>query len=837
MSSKNFYLGRTYNLASGETTDEKLHYDPDDLTTHGVIVGMTGSGKTGLCLDLMEEAALAGIPALMIDPKGDITNALLHFPDLAPDDFAPWIDPANAQRSGQTIDEVAGKTADLWRNGLASWDITPERIQKLADSAQFSVYTPGSDAGHKISILSSLEAPEIAWQGNEEPLREQIGSTVTALLGLIGKTNVDPVRDREHILLANIFEHAWSQAKDLTLGELIMQVQSPPFEKLGVFDVGMFFPDKDRFDLAIQLNNILAAPAFQAWIEGEPLNIKNLLYMPDGSPRHTIFYIAHLSDSERMFFVTLLYGAVETWMRAQSGTGSLRALVYFDEIFGYLPPVGNPPSKQPMLRLLKQARAFGVGMLLATQNPVDIDYKALSNAGTWFVGKLGTDQDKQRLLDGLDSAMGGGLERSEYDRMISQLGKRVFLLRNVHEKQPVLFQTRWAMNYLAGPITRTRIGELNALAGSSGQVAANSQPTLESREQRDADRSNSQAVATPSPSEAKPKVEVGTATRPKVPGRTDEFFLPVELSLEAAAREERREWAADADAVGIVYRPVLLAQADIRVNQRKYGVDESLLRTAIIAEPDDRGRVRWDEHLLERELSGRDLDRSPLRNARFGELNAPFTNSRTMTDMKNDFVDWAYRETAVTVYANETLKVYEANRADFERAVEDAADDEMDDDVKKVDASFEKKLDALRTKLQREERELAEDEAELSARKREEGVKHLETLAGLFGFGRKRSVSSSMSKRRMTSKAAADVEESKDEIERLTREIGELRDEHEDALEEVREKWLGISADTTEISVNPYKKDIRIELFGVAWLPHHVVDDNGRALELPAFRI
>lgn len=835
MSSKEFYLGRTYDLASGETTDDKLHYDPDDLTTHGVIVGMTGSGKTGLCLDLMEEAALADIPALMIDPKGDITNALLHFPDLAPDDFAPWIDPANAQRSGKTVDEVATKTADLWRNGLASWDITPDRIQQLSDSAHFSIYTPGSDAGHKISILSSLEAPDLAWEGNEEALREQIGSTVTAVLGLIGKSNIDPVRDREHILLANIFEHAWSQGKDLTLGELIMQVQSPPFEKLGVFDVGMFFPDKDRFDLAIQLNNILAAPAFQAWIEGEPLNIQNLLYMPDGSPRHTIFYIAHLSESERMFFVTLLYGAVETWMRAQSGTGSLRALVYFDEIFGYLPPVGNPPSKRPMLRLLKQARAFGVGMVLATQNPVDIDYKALSNAGTWFVGKLGTDQDKQRLLDGLESAMGGGLERSEYDRMISQLGKRVFLLRNVHEKQPVLFQTRWAMNYLAGPITRTRIGELNQLAGSSGAVNSE-QLTVGSGQS--VEKPTSHAVRETRQSEiANRKLEVGTATRPKVPGRIAEYFLPVELSLEDAAREERREWAAEGEYVGVVYRPTLIAQADVRVNQRKYGVDESLLRTAIVADPDDRGHVRWEDYLLEREFGNRDMDRSPERDARFGELNAPFSDSRTLTSIKNDFVDWAYRETSVTVYSNSRLKVYGAERSQFERDVEEAAQDGLDVDVKKIDTTFEKKVAALQAKLKREERELAEDEAELAARKREEGVKHLETIAGLFGFGRKRSLSSSMSKRRMTSKAAADVEESKDEIERLTREIEQMRDDHEDALEEARQKWEDISAEISEIGVNPYKKDIRVELFGVAWLPHHVVDDNGRALELPAFRV
>ncbi len=460
-----FFLGRITEPTSGKTTDEMLLYDGDDLTTHALVVGMTGSGKTGLCIDLLEETALNNIPALMIDPKGDITNTLLHFPDLLPADFAPWVNVDQARREGKSVEEVAEKTADLWRNGLAGWDIASDRIQALKESVRFSVYTPGSDAGLPISILASLAAPDIPWEDNEELLREQISGTVIALLGLTGMTDIDPVQSREHILLANIFENAWSQGKDLDLGELIMQAQSPPFEKLGFFEVDTFFPEKDRFKLAMNLNNIVASPGFQSWLEGEALDIEHLLYDSDGRARHTVFYIAHLNDAERMFFVTLLFSSVETWMRTKRGTGSLRSLIYFDEIFGYLPPVGNPPSKEPMLRMLKQARAFGVGLVLATQNPVDIDYKAMSNAGTWFIGKLATEQDKHRLLDGLTSASGAGMNRSEYDALISSVGKRVFLMRNVHEKEPALFHTRWAMNYLAGPMTRTQIPALNELAG------------------------------------------------------------------------------------------------------------------------------------------------------------------------------------------------------------------------------------------------------------------------------------------------------------------------------------------------------------------------------------
>ena len=335
----NFYLGRIYDSAKKQLGVDPTLYNPADLTTHAVVVGMTGSGKTGLCIGLLEEAALNNIPALLIDPKGDITNLLLHFPKLAPEDFRPWINPDEARRSGKTVEQAASDTAAQWSKGLADWGIEPARIQALQDSAKFAIYTPGSDAGIPISILASFKAPEIGWDENKEMLREKISGTIIALLTLVGMTDIDPVRSREHILLSNILENSWSQGKDLDLGELILQTQEPPFEKLGVFDINRFFPEKDRFELAMLLNNILASPSFQTWIEGQPLDIPSLLYAPDGKPKHSVFYIAHLTEQERMFFITLLYSAVESWMRSQPGTSSLRAIVYFDEIFGYLPPM------------------------------------------------------------------------------------------------------------------------------------------------------------------------------------------------------------------------------------------------------------------------------------------------------------------------------------------------------------------------------------------------------------------------------------------------------------------------------------------------------------------
>ncbi len=828
-----FYLGRIADPKTGEPGSDPLLYDPDDLTTHAVVVGMTGSGKTGLCLDLLEEAALNNIPALLVDPKGDITNALLHFPDLAPADFQPWINADEARRDGKSVEQAAADTADLWRSGLAKWEITPARIQKLKDSARFSIYTPGSDAGLPISILASLQAPAIAWEANKELLREKISGTVTAVLGLIGLKDIDPVRSREHILLANIFETAWSQGQDLDLGELIMQVQSPPFEKLGVFDINRFFPEKDRFDLAMLLNNILAAPAFQTWIEGEPLNIANLLYDGDGRPRHTIFYIAHLNDEERMFFVTLLYSAVESWMRTQAGTTSLRALVYFDEIFGYLPPVGNPPSKEPMLRMLKQARAFGVGMALATQNPVDIDYKALSNAGTWFIGKLGTDQDKQRLLDGLASTAPGGLDRQEYDTLISAIGKRVFLLRNVHDKQPTLFQTRWAMNYLAGPVTRMQIPALNALAGASVQPVSESagqpisvQPPLSSLQS---------PAATPQP----PSDELpGTMSRPAVPGRVAEYFLPNNLTVSQAAQKDGRSLAADAQPMGLLYRPVLLAQADVRFLNRKYNLDHELKKTAVVIEPDRRGAVRWDDFTAKPIPSG-GLDRAPVPDARFANLEEPLADAKIWRTLQTDFVDWVYRGTEVIVKANETLKVYagpDVSDEKFAQQCQRAAAAKAEVEADKVEARFEKKIDSLETKLTREERELQEDEIEYKQRKMEEAATHAETLFSLFSKRRK-SVSSSMTKRRMTARAREDVAESEEEIERLKKEIDEMEADMQAALDELEEKWDEIAADVTDIPVTPYKKDVSVELFGVAWMPYHLVRDGERVDEIPGFEI
>lgn len=837
-----FFLGKIYDIEKKALSDQKLLYDPEDLTTHAMVVGMTGSGKTGLCIGLLEEAALSGIPSIMVDPKGDMTNTLLHFPDLLPQDFKPWIDADQARRSGISIEEAAETTANQWRKGLEQWEISSERINELKNSAEFAIYTPGSDAGIPVSILASLKAPEIPWESNREILREKISGTVTALLGLVGLTDIDPVRSREHILLSNIFENAWKQGVDLNLGELIMQVQTPPFQKLGVLEVNSFFPEKDRFSLAMLLNNILAAPAFQTWVEGQPLDIASLLYTSEGKPRHSVFYIAHLTDEERMFFVTLLFSAIEAWMRAQSGVSTLRAIVYFDEIFGYLPPLGNPPSKTIILRMLKQARAFGIGLILVSQNPIDLDYKGLSNTGTWMVGKLQTDQDKQRLLDGLEGAMSGTLDRSAYDKLISSLGKRVFLLHNVHESKPYVFSTRWCMNYLAGPLTRAQIPGLNQLAGATG-AAHTPAPALETTGKTQTGKTATQ-IEKPvrqvsSETETKvTEIPQFSHTRPAIPATVDEYFLPNNLTLSAAFKAAERSTPQDAQNQGLVYRPVILGQVSIRFLNRKYNLDYELRKTVLVPDPDRRGFVRWEDYPM-RSIDPKQLETKPNPQSRFSTLEAPFTDAKLIMALKKDFLDWAFRSGEVAVHANEALKIYagpDVSTSEFRTQCSDAARKARDAEIKKGSAAFDSKIKALSDKLAREERELAADQSELSQRKMEELGSAAETVFGLFtGKKSSRRISSSLTKRRMTSQAKSDVKESQEVIEDLKKQIAAIEAEKAQALEEIENRWENIAMQDSEITVTALKKDVLLDIFGIAWMPYHLVKTGQEIIELPGY--
>jgi hypothetical protein len=812
-----FYLGRLHDLKTRKTSSKPLLYDPEDLNTHGVVLGMTGSGKTALCITLLEEAALQGIPAIMIDPKGDITNALLHFPDLLPKDFEPWINPDAARREGKSLQEAAADDAKKWTEGLAEWDISKERIQALTDAAEFAVYTPGSNAGLPVSILASLQAPKLSWEKDKEAIRERISSTVTAILGLVGFEDIDPVKSREHILLANLFELAWSKGKDLELSDLIMQVQNPPLPKLGVFPIDEFFPPKARAELALRLNNILAAPSFQTWMEGQSLDMASLLFTKGGKPRHCVFVLSHLSDAERMFIVTLIYSAVETWMRTLGGSNELRAIIYFDEIYGYLPPVAEPPSKAPMMRLLKQARAFGIAQLLATQNTVDVDYKGLSNIGTWFIGKLQTQRDKDRLLDGLEGVAEGGLNRSEYSRMMSALDKRVFLLHNVHEKKPQVFHTRFAMNYLPGPLTRAQIPALNDLAGAK----ANPSSKQPKQAQKEKSMENSDGNL--------------SSTQPAIPAGVQEVFLPATLSLEAAAEASKRDLPANAKRVGMTYRPGLLAQAQVRFAQRKYNLDSETRVAALVSELSDRG-LRWEDYSHE-PFDERRLESRPQAEASFSSLQGAFADSSQLKRLEQEFIDWVYRNSELQVWANDALKQYggsELSREKFTAQCEKAAETLRETEIARTKQKFEVKLKSLERKLEKEKRELTSDEQEVSQRKMEEMGTHLENVIGLFGGSRRR-LTTSLTKRRLTANAQSDVEDTKQTISALQSEMQDISNEIQDVVEEIDTRWDQAVQEITQIPLTPARSDIYVSLFAIAWLPHHRVDVGGREVEIPAF--
>ncbi len=836
MTKSTFYLGRIFDSKNARLSADALNYDADDLTTHAVVVGMTGSGKTGLCVDILEEAALNGIPAIAIDPKGDLTNLLLHFPELLPQDFQPWIDPDIARRANKTPEQAAVEAATSWRNGIQEWGMTPERILDLKNSADFAIYTPGSTAGLPISVLSTLDAPALSWDTDSEILRERISSTVIALLGLVGMNNIDPISSREHILLANIFEDHWRNGKALDLKELILQIQNPDVKEFGAFAIDDFFPAKERAALAMTINNILAAPAFEAWREGQALDVQALLFKEDGTPRHSIFYLAHLSDGERMFFSTLLFSAVETWMRAQKGSNALRAILYMDEIYGYLPPSANPPSKQPLLRMLKQARAFGLGILLATQNPVDLDYKALSNTGTWLIGKLQTERDKLRLLDGLES-LADGFSRAEIDKLISSLGKRVFIMNNVHEKASLLFQTRWTMNFLAGPLTRTQIRDLNTLVGAQEASAPQPAPIQTSAlEPSFAPQPTDRAQPIPAAASA-PSVASGSATKPSLPTGIREYYLPQNHSLAEAYAAAGKPQAYGAAVQGVVYKPILLASAQVRVLDRKYGVDVEMVKTALVDELDRRGIVRWENFPYD----GPSLDRlesAPTPSAKYSAVEPPLNDSKLMTALQKDFADWVFRNASVKARANEALKVYagpDVTSADFMKACADAARDLRDAETAKKTAALDKKIKTLEDKLIREERELRQDQENLRNRNIETGLSGVETIAGMFGMGRKKSLSTSVSKYRMAQNAKEEVRESEEAIAQFQREIADLQREREQTAKEIADRWGAVVNETSEISISPKKTDVYVNIFGVVWKPYYLVQAGGETLELSAF--
>ncbi len=808
-----FYLGRIFDLDQGSTKEDLLLYDSKDLTTHGVCVGMTGSGKTGLCISLLEEAAIDGIPSLIIDPKGDLGNMMLAFPELRPADFRPWIDADEATRKGFDVDGYATKMAETWKKGLADWGQDGARISKFRNSVDMTIYTPGSNAGIPLSILRSLEAPSAAVKEDEDAFRDRIMTAVSGLLALLGIA-ADPIRSREHILISNILHKAWTSGISLSIADLIQEIQSPPFTKIGVFDLESFFPSRERFDLAMQLNNLLASPGFAVWMEGEPLDVSRLLYSTSGKPKISILSIAHLSDRERMFFVTLLLNEVIAWMRGQPGTSSLRALLYMDEIFGYFPPTANPPSKTPMLTLLKQARAYGLGVILSTQNPVDLDYKGLANAGTWFIGRLQTERDKDRVLEGLEGASataGMEFDRSQIDKTLSALGQRVFLMHNVHEDEPVLFQTRWVLSYLRGPLTREQIKTLMIpFKKEAVQELAKEGP-----------------VQSFQPSQPQVEQKILGAERAVLPPSIQEYFLPVKGSLSASER--------------LVYRPMVAGTSRLHFVSRTDKVD--LWKTLSLMAPlaHDVKDIFWDEATAyETEIS---LQKEGLPQGQFSQLPQTASLPSSYKLWKTSLGRHLYQNRTVRLWKSRDLKetsLTGETEGDFRARLQHLAREKRDLAMEKLRKKYTPKLGRLQDRLRRAETRVSKEKSQYGQQKMQTAISLGATLLGAV-FGRKVTSSGTVGRATTTFRGVGRAAREKEDIERAMHEVKVVQDklyqmeeEFQEEMDKIKDAYSPEDLELEEIIIRPRKSDIFVTPLSLVWSPWRVGMDG---IAEPHFRI
>jgi len=777
-----FYLGKRFDVGADTLTDDLLLYDSKDLTTHAVIIGMTGSGKTGLGIGLLEEAAIDKTPVIAIDPKGDMGNIMLAFPDFAPERFLPWVNARQASDQGFTAEQFSVKQASLWKKGLSDWGQDGKRVARLKESADVAIYTPGSNAGLPVSVLQSFAAPSEELLDDIDAYRDRIESTATGILSLL-QIDADPITSREHILLANILDRTWREGRGLDIASLINEIQNPPFERVGVMDLNSFFPSKDRFALAMRLNNLLAAPGFDAWLQGEPLNAASLFYSDTGKPRISVMSIAHLDDSQRMFFVCMLLNEIIAWMRAQPGTSSLRAILYMDEIMGYLPPTANPPSKKLFLTLLKQARAYGLGLVLATQNPVDLDYKGLSNTGTWFIGRLQTERDKARVMEGLEgAAKGGKFDKQAMERTLAGLGKRRFLLHNVHEDEAVVFGTRWVMSYLAGPMTRGQIKTLMAPLKSAAPAAA-------APERRDAVDSNADAPV-----------------------------LPPEI----------RQYFGVSGGDNVTYYPRLVAAAELRYANARYGVDE--LRDTLFTVEFSDGSVTVDWDNAEKHTQNTDaFNTSGDDGAGYSECPSAAASAKNYAKWEKAFKRWVRENETIVLYRNKRYRLTSEpgeSEGEFRVRLQGLANEKRDQAVSKLRKRYATKATTLENRLLRAIQTLDREKQQSTKKKLDTAVSFGTAILGSL-LGRKR-ISSSTAGRMGTairsaggaSKEAGDVKRAGQTVKKVRGDLQQLEKALSDEIDALDAAFDAQEEELTEVTVRAKTTDVSVPLFGLAWIPY-----------------
>ena len=836
-----FYLGREHDLATGRTGSKALLYDSRDLTTHAVCVGMTGSGKTGLCLSLLEEAALDGVPAIAIDPKGDLGNLLLAFPNLEPGDFLPWIDSATARRQGLTEQQFSEQTASLWKQGLAEWGEDGTRIRRYQNAVEKTIYTPGSHSGMPLTILKSFRAPSDAVLDDSEAFLDRVGATTAGLLTLLG-IDADPLRSREHILLANLFDRSWRAGHDLDLPRLIREIQKPSFDRVGVVDLETFYPAADRLKLGMRLNNLLASPSFAGWLEGEPLDVGKLLYTSAGQPRLSIVSIAHLNDAERMFFVTILLNEILSWMRGQPGTSSLRALLYMDEVYGYFPPTANPPTKKPMLTLLKQARAYGLGCVLATQNPVDLDYKGLANAGTWLLGRLQTERDKARVLEGLEGATaqaGAAFDRGRMEQTLASLENRLFLMHNVHEKAPVTFHTRWAMSYLRGPLTRGQIHALMAprkealgKAGhgkgvhgtSRGIGAGQSVETGRDGTQRPGAETTPGVAITggvdaSGPASARELERSHFHQRPLlVPGIRQKFWLP----MAGFSGNDR-----------LLYRPALLGTGKLHFVRASYHLDH--WREVAVLQPID-GKLPepvWESAQAIAAMPELQDDPRALpavhgvehQEPEYDRLASALALEKNYKGWRIDLKNRLYRTESCILWRCEELGAYslpdEAEDA-FRLRITQQAREKRDAAKLAVREKYKKRLDRARQRLRKAEENVNLQRSQFWAR----AAQLAWTVADTFLNRHRRSRRGASSGARQAMRERG--EQTRAELRRENRQADweDLQNALESELEQIERDYDPTNLQFDRLQLRPRKSDTLVDQVTLVWLPWQIAEDG-----------
>ncbi len=813
-----FLLGGMIDAATHERTDKHTIIGSGDFTTHGVIVGMTGSGKTGLGVVLIEEALRAGVPTLLIDPKGDLTNLCLTFPDLAPRDFEPWVNAGDADKAGQSVAEFAAGQAETWTKGLAGWNLGGADIGALRQRVGFTVYTPGSTAGVPLDIVGSLAVPRD--MSDLETITDEVGGFVSGLLGLVG-IDADPLTSREHILLTNLVINEWQQGRSLDVPTLVGLALKPTIRKLGVFELDEFFPPNDRTAFAMRLNGLLASPAFGAWMSGSPLDIDTMLRTPSGAPRCAIITTAHLGDTERQFVTTLVLGKLITWMRRQSGTTDLRALLYMDEVAGYLPPTANPPTKQPMMTLFKQARAFGVGVVVSTQNPVDVDYKALSNAGTWMIGRLQTERDKMRLLDGM-SAASGGVDVNAVSQTISGLAKREFVLRRAGKDQPEVFTSRWAMSYLRGPLTREQIATLMA---DQKQGAATSFAPPAAGTAAPLPPPPPGAVVPPSP--AAPPAPVPAPAQPTL--ADDESPLMPKVADGVAIRwvDAAAPWLAEvgADPRGTRYVAAAMSRVVVRFVDTRAELSHELEFEAVLTPLDELADM---SRAVAVDYDDRDLLAAAPTNLPYRMCDAPIATKTFWTSLNKSLVDHLYQSQRLTVPANKDLKLIgrpgETDEA-FGARCRSAADERADADTAKLKEKYAAKMARLQEQLRAAEGRVSVLEQERSNRRTGEVMSAVDAvLGGLFGGTRSRraavsKIGRAAGARGRSATANERVQAAQGKVDSLEDQLAELQQQAEDEILAIDERWNAVAADVSTYDVAPKRTDVSVKYFSLVWLP------------------